>query len=281
MKKNYSTLVNKNQITNIAIGGFDGMHLAHQKLFEQLDDNGAIVSIESGYSNLTPKRNRQEYTSLPIYYYVLENIKHLDGVSFLRLIKEEFPNLQKIVIGFDFCFGKNRQHNVDDLKELFNGDVIVINEVCLDEVAIHSSTIRAYIKEGKIPEANKLLGKNYKIIGSHVKGQGLGNKNFVPTINITIEDFILPNEGVYVTKTIIDNEEYESITFLGHRVSTDGSFAIETHILNKEIINKQAKIEILFIDKLRANAKFDSFEELKNQIDLDIQNCIDYFNKED
>lgn len=280
MKKNYSTLVNKNQITSIAIGGFDGMHLAHQKLFEQLDENGAIVTIESGYSNLTPKTNRQEYTKLPIYYYVLENIKHLDGQAFIKLIKEEFPNLKKIVIGFDFCFGKNRKHNVKDLKELFKGEVVVINEISLKETPIHSGTIRSYIKEGKIVEANELLGKNYKISGTHIKGQGLGNKSFVPTINLNIENFLLPNEGVYATKTVISNETFESITFLGHRITTDGSYAVETHILDKEIKNQHHKVEILFFKKLRDNAKFESFELLKKQIDLDIKMCKEYFNKE-
>lgn len=280
MKKNYSTLVNKNKITSIAIGGFDGMHLAHQKLFEQLDDNGAIVTIESGYSNLTPKTHRQEYTNLPIYYYVLDNIKHLDGESFIKLINEEFPNLEKIVIGFDFCFGKNRKHNVTDLKKLFHGEVVVINEISLEATPIHSGTIRSYIKEGNIQEANKLLGKNYKIAGTHVKGQGLGNKSFVPTINLTIENFLLPNEGVYATKTILNNKIYNSVTFLGHRISTDGSYAVETHILNEDIKNEHHKIEILFYEKLRANAKFDSFELLKKQIELDIQECKDFFYKE-
>lgn len=95
MKKSYSTLVNKKDITSIAIGGFDGMHIAHQQLFKQLDKNGAIVAIESGYSNLTPKSFRQEYTNLPVYYYVLDNIKHLEGEEFIKLLKEEFPNLKK------------------------------------------------------------------------------------------------------------------------------------------------------------------------------------------
>lgn len=110
MKKSSSILVNKNTITSIAIGGFDGMHSAHQELFKNLDEHGAIVSIESGYANLTPKSFRQEYSIYPIYYYILENIKHLEGDEFIKLIKEEFPNLKKIVVGFDFCFGKNRKY---------------------------------------------------------------------------------------------------------------------------------------------------------------------------
>ena len=277
MKKSSSILVNKNEITSIAIGGFDGMHIAHQELFKNLDDNGAIVSIESGYANLTPKRYRQEYSIYPIYYYVLENIRHLEGDEFIKLLKEEFPNLKKIVVGFDFCFGKNRKYCREKLKELFDRIVIVIDEIKLNNIAVHSRIIREYIKSGDIKMANKLLGKEYKIYGQQIKGQGLGAKSFVPTINLKVDEFLLPNEGVYITKTILDNKEFNSITFLGHRVTTDGSYAVETHIIDEDIQNDNHTTQIKFYDKLRDNQKFDSFEELKNQILEDIKSAKNYF----
>jgi len=278
MKKSSSILVNKNTITSIAIGGFDGMHAAHQKLFDNLDDNGAILSIESGYANLTPKRYRQEYSKYPIYYYVLDNIKHLEGDQFIKLLKEEYPNLQKIVVGFDFCFGKNRRYCVKQLKELFHGDVQVIDEIKIDDIAVHSRDIRSFIKDGDIPTANKLLAKEYKIYGIQIKGQGLGSKSFVPTINLKTEEFLLPKEGVYATTTILNDKEYESVTFLGHRVTTDGSYAVETHIFDENIINKDYTVQIKFFKKMRDNKKFDSFEALKEQIMNDIKETKEYFN---
>ena len=277
MKKSSSILVNKNTITSIAIGGFDGMHIAHQELFKNLDDNGAIVSIESGYANLTPKRYRQEYSIYPIYYYVLDSIKHLEGDEFIRLLKEEFPNLKKIVVGFDFCFGKNRKYCTEKLKELFDGEVLVIDEIKLENIAVHSRIIREYIKDGDIKMANKLLGKEYKIYGQQITGQGLGAKSFVPTINLKVDEFLLPNEGVYITKTILDDLEFNSISFLGHRITTDGSYAVETHIIDKDIKNNNHTTQIKFCEKLRDNQKFDSFEELKNQIFEDINLAKNYF----
>lgn len=278
MKKSSSILVNKNTITSIAIGGFDGMHVAHQELFNNLDSNGAIVSIESGYANLTPKRYRQEYSIYPIYYYVLENIKNLEGDQFIKLLKEEFPNLKKIVVGYDFCFGKNRKYCIEKLKELFHGEVVVIEEIKIDGIGVHSRVIREYIKDGDIDSTNRFLGKEYKIYGHQIKGQGLGAKNFVPTINLKIDEFLLPKEGVYITKTILDNIEYNSITFLGHRVTTDGNYAVETHILNENIVDKVYTTQIKFIKRLRDNLKFDSFEKLKNQILEDIDLTNKYFN---
>ena len=277
MKKSSSILVNKNTITSIAIGGFDGMHCAHQELFKNLDEHGAIVSIESGYANLTPKSFRQEYSIYPIYYYILENIKHLEGDEFIKLIKEEFPNLKKIVVGFDFCFGKNRRYCTQKLKELFNGDVLVIDEIKIEDIPVHTRIIREYLKDGDIKTANKLLGKEYKIYGQQITGQGLGAKNFVPTINLRVDEFLLPKEGVYVTKTILDNIEYNSITFLGHRVTTDGSYAVETHIIDEDIKNNNYCTQIKFYEKIRDNKKFDSFEELKNQIFDDIKLARNFF----
>lgn len=277
MKKSSSILVNKNTITSIAIGGFDGMHSAHQELFKNLDENGAILSIESGYANLTPKRYRQEYSIYPIYYYVLENIRHLEGDEFIKLIKEEFPNLKKIVVGFDFCFGKNRKYCIEKLKDLFNGEVLVIDEIKIDEIPVHSRIIRQYLKDGNIKMANKLLGKEYKIYGHQIKGQGLGTKSFVPTINLKVDEFLLPQEGVYITKTILDNKEYKSITFLGHRITTDGSYAVETHILDENITNDNYTTQVKFYEKIRDNKKFDSFEDLKKQIFDDIELAKNYF----
>ena len=277
MKKNSSILVNKNSITSIAIGGFDGMHIAHQELFKNLDVNGAIVSIESGYANLTPKKYRQEYSVYPIFYYILEDIRHLEGCEFIKLLKQEFPNLKRIVVGFDFCFGKDRKYCIEKLKEFFDGEVIVIEEIKLDNIGVHSRIIRDYIKNGDIKMANKLLGKEYKIYGQKIKGQGLGTKSFVPTINLKVDEFLLPNEGVYITKTILDEVEFNSITFLGHRLTTDGSYAVETHILDKNIENKDYRIQIKFYEKSRENKKFDNFEELKNQILEDINLAKNYF----
>ncbi|TLP37843.1 bifunctional riboflavin kinase/FAD synthetase [Arcobacter arenosus] len=279
MKKSSSILINKSSISAIAIGGFDGMHLAHQELFKHLGDNGGIVSIESDYANLTPKTFRQEYSSYPIYYYVLENIKHLSGEDFIRLIKEEFPKLEKIVVGFDFCFGKNRKNCTEELKKLFNGEVVVVQEFTLDGTPVHSRFIREFLNDGLIKKANMFLGKEYKVFGKQIKGQGLGSKKFVPTINLKVDEFLLPKEGVYITKTIINEEEYNSITFLGHRQTTDGSYAVETHILDKDIKNRFSMVQIKFIERIRDNKKFDSFEDLKNQIITDISSAKSFFDK--
>ncbi len=268
----------KNRITSIAIGGFDGMHLAHQQLFSKLDINGAIVVIQTSYANLSPLTNRNEHSIYPIFFYPLENIKHLSGEEFIKLLLQEFPSLNKIVVGYDFHFGHKAAYNIDNLKDIFKGDVEVVDEFKINNIAVHSRVIRAYLRDGDIAKANNLLGYNYKLKGYHITGQGLGKKQFVPTINLNVKDFLIPQEGIYITQTVLNNISYNSVSFIGHRVTTDGKFAIETHIL-EDISNIDIPkiIEIKFYKKLRDNQKFDQYDMLKNQIDIDIKLANNYF----
>ena len=275
--KNSSILKNKSIITSISIGGFDGMHKAHQELFKNLDATGGILVIDGGYSTLTPKSIRQEYTQFPVFYYPLQEIKHLNAEEFIAYLMKDFPKLNKIVVGYDFCFGTNRKYSTKDLKKLFKHEVKVVDEVSINKISVHSRIIRDYLKQGDIKTSNLLLGNTYKIRGTHIKGQGLGSKSFVPTINLQVDEYILPNEGVYITKTTINLREYQSVSFLGHRVSTDNTYAVETHILESYTPENIDKVDISFVEKIRNNEKFDSFEDLKTQILLDIDQSKLFF----
>jgi riboflavin kinase/FMN adenylyltransferase len=138
--------------------------------------------------------------------------------------------------------------------------------------------IRSYLRDGDLSLANKLLGYNYTIQGLHIQGQGIGSKQFVPTINIEVEDFLIPKDGIYITKTKINNIEYCSVSFIGHRVTTDGKYAIETHILDKNIDRLRSKIvEISFIKRVRDNKKFENYQSLKSEIENDIKISKKYF----
>ncbi len=260
------------KIDAIAIGGFDGMHKAHQKLFSYLGKNGAIVVIETGFANLTPKRYREKYTTYPIIYLNLKDIKHFDANQFALFLKQKFKNLKKIVVGYDFRFGKDRKHDVFDLQNICNSKIVVVDEVKEGDISIHSRTIREYIKNGDIEFANKLLGHNYAIEGKVIKGQGIGKTKLYPTLNISADGFLLPKEGVYATLTRVDdNEHFDlSVSFIGHRISTDGSFAIESYVIEKEL-NEVKKAEISFLKFIRENEKFESLDKLKQAIKDDIE----------
>ena len=271
-----STATVLKEVDAIAIGGFDGMHIGHQHLFRELGDHGAIIAIETGYANLTPGREREHYAKHPVVYYPLDTIRHLDGEGFVAHLKAQFPALKKIVVGYDFHFGKDRRCSHTDLTRIFDGEVVVIEEVCVHNDSVHSHKIRAKIQLGDMLGANAFLGHNYTIRGHVVSGQGIGSRELVPTINIVTGDYLLPKEGVYATLTRIDGDEHyhPSVSFIGHRVTTDGSFAVETHIIDGSVACKEMAA-ISFVDFLRDNRRFDSLEELKEAIGVDIKAAKD------
>jgi len=150
------TALEKEKIDSIAIGNFDGVHLGHKQLIDRLSSNGALLVVDRGRANLTPGINRSKHTKYPCFYIKFEIIKDYDCVGFLKFLTREFPNLNKIVVGYDFKFGANRSCNLIDLKKLFVGHIDVVDEFFVDKVSVHSSTIRSLLKNAKIKKANSL-----------------------------------------------------------------------------------------------------------------------------
>ena len=263
-------MIYSNQIKSIAIGSFDGIHLAHQTLIARVD---AVVVIERGSGYLTPGYKRAMFIKKPCYFYLFEKIQNLSPEEFVVLLKESFPKLQKIVVGYDFAFGKGKAADALMLQRLFGGKVEIVKEVKIEHISVHSRTIKALLKEGDISRANLLLGRDYLIEGSVVQGQGLGTTSLVPTLNLEVVSYQLPANGVYATRTYIAKECYNSVSFIGHRVSTDGDFAVETHIIDRKIETPKESVGISFVEYLRSNQKFDSLDMLKAQIQMDISNA--------
>ncbi len=260
-----------NNIKSIAIGSFDGIHIGHQALIKKVE---AVVVIERNRSVMTAGYRRTKYIDKPCFIYHLEKIKSLRAKEFIDRIVEDFPKLETIVVGYDFGFGYKKEGDTKLLRELFHGEVEVIEEVKRKNISVHSRSIKEFIKNGEIELSNELLNHNYSIEGRVIAGQGLGKKKLVPTLNLQVLNYLLPKEGVYATKTKIDNLWFPSVSFLGHRATTDGSFAVETHVLDRDIGVVVGDIELEFIAFIRENQKFDGLDDLRIQIDRDIKKAI-------
>ena len=257
----------ENRVGSVTIGSFDGLHLAHQELISLAE---VVVVIERNSGYLTPGYKRTHYTNKFCAFYHFDKIKSYTPKAFIDKLQKDFPQLRKIVVGYDFHFGKGKEGNAEILKELFDGEVVIIDEVSLGGVPVHSRTIKACLREGDIDLANRLLGRNYTIEGVVIKGQGLGRKELVPTLNLKTDHYQLPLEGVYATKTRIGKEWCLSVSFLGHRVTTDGSYAVETHVLERDIGEVGGTVCIEFVALIRKNEKFESLDALREQIGIDI-----------
>ncbi len=258
-----------NSIKSIAIGSFDGMHIAHQALIERVE---TVVVIERNGGYLTPGYKRAEFTQKPCAFYHFEKIRHLSPEAFVGKLKEDFPKLEKIVVGYDFAFGKNKQGSAVLLEKLFEGKVEIVGEISINGISVHSRTIKVLLQKGEIVQANQLLGRSYHIEGEVVTGQGLGREKLVPTINLRVHRYQLPREGVYKTATKVDGKWLPSVSFLGHRISTDGTYAVESHIVESSVgVEPGDEVAVRFEAFLRENRKFESLESLKAQIDTDIE----------
>ena len=257
-----------NTIKSIAIGSFDGLHIAHQTLINQAD---ALVIIERNGGYLTPGYKRAFYTDKICCFYHFEKVKSLTPKAFVDTLQKDFPALEKIVVGYDFHFGKAKAGNAEMLQSLCNKEIVVVDEVSCEGIPVHSRTIKAYLREGNIAMANMLLGRKYIIEGEVIEGQGLGKKELFPTLNLDVNHYQLPLEGVYATRTKVGKQWLASVSFLGHRVTTDGSYAVETHILDSDIGEVHGNVSIEFVAFMRKNRKFDGLDALKKQIEDDIE----------
>jgi riboflavin kinase/FMN adenylyltransferase len=135
--KKPSTILVKDKVDTIAIGSFDGIHLGHMQLINKLGDNGALFVIDKDHANLTPGLKRSEYSKHPCMFYHFLKVKNLSGAEFIELLKKEFVNLKKIVVGYDFLFGKKRSCDTNDLKALYDGEVEIVDEFLYDGISVH------------------------------------------------------------------------------------------------------------------------------------------------
>ena len=271
-----STILKKESVDTLAIGSFDGIHVGHRQLINHLGSHGALFVIDKDQANLTPGIKRSEYAGYPCMFFHFLKVKHLSGAEFVDLLKKEFPHLKKIVVGYDFCFGKHRSCTAKDLKTFFDGDVVIVEEFSYQGNSVHSSLIRTYLQEGRLEEANRFLGREYAITGDVVTGQGLGKTELVPTLNLKVLEYLIPHQGVYATRTRIAQTIYDSVSFIGVRESTDGAFSMETHILDATLPQIHGAVELFFVAFLRDNQKFNSLSELKSHIEHDCEEARKY-----
>jgi riboflavin kinase/FMN adenylyltransferase len=294
----------------LSLGNFDGFHLGHQALINILkdqksrsvnnQDNKETVILVLTF-NPHPKFFFQPDTS----NYLLSSSSAkttllrdfgVDGVIQLDFNQEmadfnpdDFLNkyifnsgvkIESIVLGFDFCFGKNRagdKTKFEKYSEIHKFNFLSMKEFSIEEKRVSSSFIRNLILNGEIDNVKKYLGREYSLDGVVIKCLGRGNKIGFPTANLQIDNSILkPKRGVYFTSTIVDGKHFYSLTNIGINptFSADNNqlidIKIETHLLkfSENIYFKNVKI--IFHKRIRDEIKFDNVESLKTQILNDI-----------
>ena len=288
----------------ITIGTFDGVHLGHKSILEKMKN----ATQNNQYESLVltffphPRMVLQQDSSIKLLNTIDEKatllekfgidnlIIHPFDEAFSNLSAEEFVknilvdklNIHKIIIGHDHRFGKNRTADINDLiafGKKYSFEVEQINAHEIDEIAISSTKIRKALIEGNIKLANQYLGYSYYISGKVVEGNKIGRTIGYPTANIQINENykLLPKNGVYVVSSEIDNVLYFGMMNIGKNPTIgENDQSIEVHFfnLNEDIYNKN--LQILILEHIREEQKFNSLSELQAQLDKDKLFSLNY-----
>ncbi|MGG5462301.1 bifunctional riboflavin kinase/FAD synthetase [Clostridium sp. B9] len=290
INNDFKRIVQKN--TYVALGSFDGIHKGHLALInrsiELAKENNALSMV---YTFKNHPRTLINKGNAPKLIMTLdEKIKTLENLGidlsafvefnkeFMKLEPEEFINnlvedynVKGIIVGFNYRFGHKNKGDVELLKkitDLKGIELYIIEPFTYKDEVVSSTRIRKSLLSGELKDATKMLDRYFDLQGEVVGGKRIGRTINFPTANMKIDDrVILPKIGVYYTNVEIDGEIYKGITSVGNNPTVNGkNITVETHILNfdEDIYGKI--IKLYFIEKIRDEKKFNSLDELKQQL---------------
>lgn len=290
--------------TIVTIGTFDGVHLGHQKILNQITSSAQKTNSESLVLTFFPHPRivLQEGTEMKQLNTLEEKIQLLVNLGidnlvihpfdkeFSRLTAEEFVKevlvdvfkVRKIIIGHDHRFGRNRTANIDDLiafGETYGFEVEQISAQEIDAVSISSTKIRNALLEGNVEIATVYLGYHYSLTGIISKGKQLGRTIGFPTANIKIEETykLIPLNGVYIAKSTIEGKLVYGMMNIGTRPTVDGTTqTIEVNFFDFYQDLYHQKIIVSLLKRIRSEQKFESIDALKEQLSLDKTTSQDY-----
>lgn len=299
--KIFQDLTAINSIPNpvLTIGTFDGVHVGHQKILQQVKKEAEKIGGESVLFTFFPhprmvlypeshglkllQTQEEKMAKLArvgvencIVYPFTFDFSRLSAIEFVRDILVNKLQIKKLVIGYDHQFGKNREGNIEFLKEIcevYGFEVIEIPAQDIDAVNVSSTKIRKAILNGDIARANEYLGERFELTGTIVHGQAIGKTIGFPTANIQVnsELKLIPGNGVYAVAVSLNDSDYIGMLNIGNRPTVNDSAdrTIEVHILDFSGEIYAEEITVKFIDKLRDEKQFKDLQELQNQLKED------------
>ncbi len=275
------------------LGVFDGLHLAHQKLIKRAVElsqeqklKSAVISFDPHPDYVLKKRQNEGYlTPLSEKKHLLEKmgVDYLILIPFTKAISDTLPidfenkylkkfEFSKIIVGYDYRYGKQGQGTTEDLKKNFA--VEIITEQSMNHERFASDMIRQELLQGNLKKANAMLGRPYCISGIVDKGNQIGQRLGFRTANISLsEEYQSLKIGVYAVYVIIDGKKHIGVCNIGHNPTVKYLLEprLEVHILDfkEDIYRKWITVE--FVAFIREEKKFANLEELANQIKEDVK----------
>jgi len=282
----------------LTIGNFDGVHKGHLALFEKVKERAnaiggqsAVMTFEphpirvmkpgNGPPLITPTKQKLDLmgnSGVDVIFCIpfTHQFAAISAQDFVQDILLDKIGIKEIVVGYDYTFGHERQGNVSLLRSM--GDelgfrVHVVGPLHVNHTLVSSTSIRKLVQEGDLSEAKKLLGRDYQISGTVIKGANRGGRLLgFPTANLNLIDELIPNRGVYAVSVIMDAKTHNGVANIGYNPTFgNNALSVETHLLDfsEDILGKTIKIN--FLQRLRDEKTFNTINELSDQIAQDIQ----------
>ena len=280
----------------LSLGMFDGVHLGHQYILKELTNKGQENDYETAVLTFWPhprfvfnpnedlqllntiEEKTQLIEKLGIDNLFLkefdEDFRNLTGEEFVRQILIDQLNVKYLIVGYDHSFGKNNSGNfqlLETLSQELDFEVEQMEAINIHNKTISSTKIRTALQEGKIMEANEMLGYYYPISGKVVHGKKIGRTIGFPTANIEFDSIkLLPKKGAYIVEVFIDNQFHKGMLSIGTNPTVNGEkLTVEVYILNfnEDIYGKD--IHIRFRDFLHEEIKFENLDKLIEKLEDD------------
>lgn len=282
----------------LTMGNFDGVHIGHQKIFRAVAERAKalkgtamaitfdphpmrVIAPERGLKILTDfdeKARLMKFLGMDVILCIRfdREFANTDPDEFIRDVIVGRIGAREVIVGHDYAFGRGKRGTTGLLRRRgirYGFKLRVIRNVRLLGETVSSSRVRSLVSRGRVCEASKVLGRPYMIEGTVVKGAGRGGSLLnTPTANIAIRNEIVPKEGVYAAKVMLDGRVFDGVANIGKN-PTFGSnpIAYEVHIFNfsENILEKD--IRVYFIDRIRDEKAFPDITSLHESINKDIE----------
>lgn len=288
----------------LTIGNFDGVHKGHIAIFEKVKEKAKAIGGQSAVMTFEPhpikvmKPGNGPALITPInqklsliwnagvdFIFCIRFTHQFSSISahdFVQDILVDKIGIKEVIVGYDYTFGHKRQGNITILREMgvkLGFLVHVMEPVHIDRALVSSTSIRKLIQEGNLLEAKKFLGRDYQVCGTVIKGKNRGGKLLgFPTANLNLIDELIPKKGVYAVTVVINEKIYEGVTNIGYNPTFgNNALSVETHLLDfsEDILGKTIKVN--FLQRLRDEKSFKTFQELSDQIAQDIRQAKKLF----
>ena len=298
---------NSNEPSVITVGTFDGIHIGHREIINELCfiskkkelksiilsffphpkivlQNSSDIMLINSMDEKVDILNKYNVDYFLIKEFTIE-FSRLTALEFVRDILVNKLNVKHIIVGYDHHFGKNRDASIIQLKEfgeLYNFEITEIRPKKVNNDSVSSTKIRNLLLDGNLELANKYLDSYFSLTGFVIKGMGRGKNLGFPTANIKINDEykLIPRNGVYIVKSLINSKIYFGMMNIGENPTFDDkNKSIEIHFFELDYNIYDKKIQINILNRIRNEKKFKSPELLMDQLKIDRDYSLKYIDK--